>query len=336
VTDLEAAAEAPAVPAPSWRRPAAFLAKALVAVVCLWYSLAQVSWGAFVRGLQGVGPGALVLAALCAIGNISLVGLRWSILLAACGLPRAPGPLARALLAGTFYNGIVPGGVAGEVVRALRYSSESGAPREGVFASVVLDRLLGVLGLVAIVLFNLGLGYRALRSLGLELVGAVTASAILAGAALLLFRPLMRRLGWLLRPFAAVHRAVRDVYGVVSAARGRYGLLVQALALAILGHGLVILNVYALARGLGATTALAHVFLIVPLIGLASSLPVSLNGLGVREVSFVLLFPRAGMDPAVALGTSLLFFGLTTALALGCGAAAIALRPRRGGRVSGA
>ncbi len=89
VTDFEASAKTPAVPAPSWRRPAAFLAKALVAAVCLWYSLAQVSWGEFVRGLQGVGPGALVLAALCAIGNISLVGLRWSILLAACGLPRA-------------------------------------------------------------------------------------------------------------------------------------------------------------------------------------------------------------------------------------------------------
>jgi uncharacterized membrane protein YbhN (UPF0104 family) len=56
---------------------------------------------------------------------------------------------------------------------------------------------------------------------------------------------------------------------------------------------------------------LAYFFLYVPLITVLAMLPVSVAGLGVREGGVVFFFGKVGVDPATALGMSLIWFSLT-------------------------
>jgi len=66
-----------------------------------------------------------------------------------------------------------------------------------------------------------------------------------------------------------------------------------------------------LARGLGLPQPLSVFLLCVPIANVAAGFPVTLNGLGVRETAYLVLFGMAGMarDDAIALG--LLWFAAT-------------------------
>jgi uncharacterized membrane protein YbhN (UPF0104 family) len=83
---------------------------------------------------------------------------------------------------------------------------------------------------------------------------------------------------------------------------------------------------FVLARGLGLSFPLTLFLLCVPITNVVASLPVTLNGLGVRESAYLLLFGMAGMpkDDAIALG--LLWFATTMAGGL-TGAIAFATVP---------
>ena len=58
--------------------------------------------------------------------------------------------------------------------------------------------------------------------------------------------------------------------------------------------------------------SLLHLLVIITLISVITMLPVSLNGLGVREASYVLFFQSIGVPEGIALSVSLLFFFLVT------------------------
>jgi uncharacterized membrane protein YbhN (UPF0104 family) len=69
----------------------------------------------------------------------------------------------------------------------------------------------------------------------------------------------------------------------------------------------LILTQVLIARSLGVDLALRYFLLFVPLIALANVLPISFNGLGVREGTYQLLFVPVGVSPASAVAMSLVF-----------------------------
>ncbi len=64
---------------------------------------------------------------------------------------------------------------------------------------------------------------------------------------------------------------------------------------------------YLIALSLGSTTPLVNFFMFLPIIWLISMLPVSINGIGLREGAFVYLFTSIGMSTEMALAISTLF-----------------------------
>ena len=66
-----------------------------------------------------------------------------------------------------------------------------------------------------------------------------------------------------------------------------------------------------LARGLGLSAPLTLFVLCVPIANVFASLPVTLNGLGVRETAYLMLFGMAGMARADAIALGLLWFAAT-------------------------
>ena len=65
---------------------------------------------------------------------------------------------------------------------------------------------------------------------------------------------------------------------------------------------------YVLALGLGLHLSLSMFLLIVPIAGVFASLPVTLNGLGVRETAYLFLFGMAGVAARDAIALGLLWF----------------------------
>ena len=71
------------------------------------------------------------------------------------------------------------------------------------------------------------------------------------------------------------------------------------------------LGQYILAAGLGLTAPLALFILCVPIANVFASLPLTLNGLGIRETAYLVLFGMAGMRKEDAIALGLLWFAAT-------------------------
>ena len=74
---------------------------------------------------------------------------------------------------------------------------------------------------------------------------------------------------------------------------------------------LVILGVFFLAKTLRIDVGLYHLMLFVPLVTIVETLPISIFGIGVRDVSYVYLLGKVGVSAESAVGLSVLLVTLT-------------------------
>lgn len=260
------------------------------------------------------GPG-LYLGLAGAAGLIALAlaasAVRWALVLG----PAAPPVtfLCRVYFIGWFFSLFLPTSVGGDAARAVALSRGGAPAGEGV-ASILLERILGVLALIAYFV-----------------VGAVVATP---GAQGLLSHMRLRIPGWgvfvaIIVGVAAVAcgahvtRRVRALTPLLDAAgrlwrefRGSPSRMLRAVGVSLLVQALYILSWYQLGMALGLALPLRDLLLCVPLVSLAAMLPVTLSGLGVREGAWSLLLTPLGIASANAVAFSLSYYVAGVAVGL--------------------
>jgi uncharacterized membrane protein YbhN (UPF0104 family) len=235
-----------------------------------------------------------------------LGGLRWSIAL------RGMGRHARLLeMTGFFSVALVVGqvlpSVAGDGVRV--WLASRGYGLRVALQSVLIERVFMILSLLALALATSPLLAALVGDRGpIWISGALFATG-LAGFAFLLVAdrapgPLAQLSLWQALAYAAqpARRLLRSQWSALLAVAGLLGNLNFALAGFLLG------------QALGVSATGWDFLAIMPAVTLATTLPISLGGWGVREGVFVLLLGRVGVPAAEALSLSLLFglFGMVS------------------------
>ncbi|HEX7900702.1 MAG TPA: lysylphosphatidylglycerol synthase transmembrane domain-containing protein [Planctomycetota bacterium] len=230
----------------------------------------------------------------------ALLTLRWWLLLRGHGFAPPFGQVFLVNYAGIFFNHLLPGGVGGDLTKAV-LASAGEERKAAVVATVLLDRLIG-LGVLVFLGAACLLPYAG-RFEDRRLVWAVFG---LAGAAvlayLLYFNPRVR--AWLgpKLPFAGI-RGQLD--GVFRSAKERKGLMGVAALISLASQVTSILIIYGMARALGLRqTPLWMFFVFEPIIFIVNALPISVGGWGVQEGIYAALFGRLGgmsLNEAVAL-----------------------------------
>lgn len=221
------------------------------------------------------------------------------ILVRSAGLRRSYLECARAYFLGMFANSFGLGTVGGDLARALALKPEAGF-RAAAFASVVADRIhgLGVLafiGAIAIIVvrpevmgpYGVLLAWAAVIGLGVFWV---------AGPALLL------------RFVPHHHRFRATAVRVASAFPRSPKPFFTATALSAMLHFLQIFMHILMVRALAAPLTTGYLFATVPVANILSSLPISVQGLGVRESSYLFLFIPAGASKEVAVAIGAIWF----------------------------
>ena len=64
---------------------------------------------------------------------------------------------------------------------------------------------------------------------------------------------------------------------------------------------------YLLGVAIGSPISLSYYFILLPIVWLVAMIPISINGLGLREGAFVVLFVSIGMSKEAAIAISVLF-----------------------------
>ncbi|WP_212832303.1 lysylphosphatidylglycerol synthase transmembrane domain-containing protein [Catellatospora sp. TT07R-123] len=265
----------------------------------------QVGTGPFLDGVRRVDP--VVLAAALGLGALATVGSAWRWSLVAAGLGVRL-PLRRAVAAyyrSLLINTTVPGGVVGDVHRAVRHGLDISDLRLAARA-VVLERAIGLAVQVAastLLLLVLPSPVRARMPL---IAGAVLAAGlVLAVAGRVLLRGRTARWARTLRATGADVRA---------ALRGRRWLGIAAASALIVPAHLVLFLLAA--RTAGATAPASLLVPLTQLALLAMALPLNVAGWGPREGVAAWAFAAAGLTAAQGVATAATYGVLTLAATL--------------------
>src|SRR5262249_20824804 len=117
-------------------------------------------------------------------------------------------------------------------------------------------------------------------------------------------------------PFADIRLRAASLYEAVAPYKSAIPTLVVALVLSLAFQALVIAVVFLNARALNLAVPLSAVAVFVPLVSLAGMVPVSVNGLGVREALYILLFGQIGVTAEIAVSLALLYLAVTVVASL--------------------
>ena len=211
----------------------------------------------------------------------------------------------------TFVGTFLPASVGGDAVRAAALA-RLGVPMADAVASVFMDRVLGVLGVLAMAVVGLWLA-RDLPARPVVLAAlAVTAAGCAAVAAAVFSARVAARLIALVQrlPWARAHAAGSAVVGAVQRYAAHHGLL-AGVSLASIGvQVLRVLQAWCLGLALGIDAPLAAYFAFIPIILLVMLLPITVYGLGTSQAAFVLFFGAAGVAEPAAFALSVLFVAL--------------------------
>lgn len=256
-----------------------------------------------------------VVVALYLAGQ-AMCAYRWQLLAAVLKVHGDYSEYLRYLFVGIFTNLFVPGLLGGDAARSVYLGRRHGRLGEAI-ASVVADRGVGLLGLfwvaaLAAIFLNFAAIPRSVTTPTIA-VGAIALAAYLAA-------PLVARLIHLMP------RPLRRAGGMVAPYLHHPTTLAVPIALSIVLQIELAICQYLLAIGLGMSVPLTLFILCVPIANVFASLPLTLNGLGLRESAYLVLFGMAGMRKEDAIALGLLWFA-ATALGGLTGAIAFATTP---------
>ena len=256
----------------------------------------------------GVNASWLLMAVAVQLVGKLVWSLRWASLLKVYAQEARLLTLMKAIYIGQFFNNFLPTSIGGDLARGYWILDNRDGYERSMFI-ILLERFIGLvtMGFVALP----ALLWLILRSGGFpegDLVLLVIVLLVLCGGILALQPSVFRRTdalvrivsnAWLREHKDAIQRGLERLQasGFLRVRVYVFSVLVQ-----FIGIGFY----YALGRAIGLELVGWHYLVIVPLVTIATMLPITINGLGVREGSLILLTTSLGanvrVDQALALG----------------------------------
>jgi uncharacterized protein (TIRG00374 family) len=250
----------------------------------------------------------LLLAGFCAILAVIPLGVsRWHLILRSRNAQIGWCTAARLVLIGQFFNQILPSSLGGDVARGW-LAVRACASVATLVGSILVDRLAGLLAALLLVVAGLPrlsttVPPDLLWGVLILVVGLFTGLGIAASADALVPRR------WLSGKIGHIAAVLHDVRAQMKSITGLFALILS-LAIHLITIGAIVL----FARAIGLDISYRECLIVVPIALIASAVPISIAGWGVREGAMVVGFGLYGIAPEKALIPSL-FLGFATAVA---------------------
>jgi len=232
------------------------------------------------------------LAVLCIylLGQ-TLSSYKWSVISEHIGFTCTFSQYLRLYFQGIFYNQFLPGGIGGDVIKGyfLYQHDKSHLKPDYAAAAILFDRISGVLVLLMLLLTGDILYFRQLPALThwilLGSIGLISACIILT--AYLSYQRIMFK-----------HKLINRILFLVRLYSDKT--IFKIFALSIMFH-LMLIAIHVII-GLDLNLKIAWLFYLVayPSAAILASLPISPNGLGIREWSYIFFLGLAGITSSEA------------------------------------
>jgi uncharacterized membrane protein YbhN (UPF0104 family) len=264
----------------------------------------RVNWEHVCKGFVQLGPELWLVAVGLLLLSQAASARRWQLFARELNFERPVRQLFLYYLIGMCFNLVLPTSVGGDVVRAW-YIDGGQRRRLAAFATVALDRLNGLMVLVALACAATALSPQELPLWLRCSVWGIGAAALVGFAGL----PLAARSPLL--PLPRRHQ-LQTVLLALRVPR----VLAEATLLSAFVQAASVLIVWLLGAALGLEVPASYYWIMVPMVSLLTLLPISLNGLGLREWGTYLFLAPRGVNEAAALTLSILWTAVNITVSL--------------------
>lgn len=268
---------------------------ALLALLSSWVNMAEL-WASARKASLAWLAAAIGVHAL----NVLASTWRWHLLLGAQHVHETGRRLLDSMLVASFFNNFLPSNIGGDFIR-IRDTARVARSKTLATTIVLVDRGLGLLALVLLsaVGATMASGLRGSGALPIWpswLWTMFVVAAAITGPAMYSPSGVSR----ILQPLTVFHPEwvgdrIDTMTGAIGRFRERPAALAGCFAGALVVQGLVVLFYLAVVHALKIDIAVWDLAVIVPLSLVVQMLPVSVNGLGVREAAFSFYFVRLGL-----------------------------------------
>jgi uncharacterized protein (TIRG00374 family) len=296
------------------RRRLGLIFRTLVSVLLIGWLIQKINWGKFWQIVHTADVHWLIAALVCFTPVVFICSWRWRLLLAVHGVRLRFWRVFELNMIGQFFSAFLLGTTGGDVIKIFYVARAVPDRKVAVGFTVVVDRVIGMIALLLVgavlAIPNIQLltsrhdtkVYTALFYL--FVLGGVGASILASIGPALLKHPAIRSLA---KRLPLVNRGA-SIFAAYEKTAQAFGINVIALVGSIPSHLCIILMGWCILQALGLHPPLITFGAIMAIVNMLIALPISIAGLGVREVLFVTFLGLVGVDPDYAAAFSLTYF----------------------------
>lgn len=286
-----------------------FLLKLSISALLLFFILRAVDFGKLAIMFVDLNLIYLILAIITVYMGIFISSLKWKLLLSEQNLKVSFKKTFNAYYSGMFFNSFLPSTVGGDFVKAKLVTKKNKYLAKSLM-STLFERYLGVIALTFLALIGVFKGITKGYPSGIIFMALISFLCVLVITAIFFSRNILHLKNSSFK--GTFGKFVFKYYKSLNTYRKFSIVTLKALTLSFVFQILCILYVFFIVLSLNISIPLAYVFLIVPLINLILMIPISINGIGLRESAYVFFFTSIGLSSVSAIATSFLAFCIMT------------------------
>ncbi|PHQ82172.1 MAG: hypothetical protein COB69_02595 [Phycisphaera sp.] len=253
----------------------------------------------------------LAIAFLTPYAGFFITSLRWKGLLAVQGVKVRQAVLFRSCMVAVFFNQLMPSIIGGDVVRVYD-SWKAGASKSVAVSTIFIDRVLGLFALSIFAVAGLFMISKVQDGTHYVPLLVVLVAFGLAASVAMIFSPIKSLLTLARKIYSVLPRPAAKFFGKLDQAvevyRGRHLVLIRAMVLSLILQFNVVLLHLLIGKAIGIELGFFAYFYVVPIAFFVMLIPLTINGIGVRENMFVFMLGGLGVASQDALALALLAY----------------------------
>lgn len=303
-----------------YRVKPAFVVKLILSALLMSLVLSRANISAIVLSIKGANPVLLLVAWTLTFVGAVLTSSRWAILAREQGISVSVGHFVKCWMVACFFNQFLPSTVGGDGMRAYD-TSKLGMGRTKAVAVVVVDRIIGlfvllIIGIVALLVSSVSV--EDVQGLQWALIGM---AIFLAGGAGMLLGPTIGPINLCVNFVLncipeRIAAKIRKFHEVLLLYRQKPLAIWKSIGISVGLQLNVILFYFLIGQALHLDVSVVKFMILIPVANLVLLLPVTINGIGLREGIFVLLLGIFGVSAADAVAFAWSSFLLFTMFGL--------------------
>lgn len=277
--------------------------KLLVSLFFIWWIIFKINWNEVQFYLKELSFGEISIYILFYVVGMVFSSYKWKFLAKCKGIVLPLGVFLKYYFTATFINNFMPSFVGGDSFKIYQIGKISGKFKEAA-SSVVMDRITGLWGGMMIMIIFSVLNFNIVIQNKILLISNILALCGLMGSFVFLEFYKKRELR---TPFVKINKIFNKITSEINHYNGEARDIWKAIGLSFLFNlvGLAGAN-YILFSALNIDIGILNYLSVIFLVSVISSIPISINNIGVKEWAYITFFGIFGISAGAVVSVAII------------------------------